>query len=397
MTAQANPLRLPKRHFYALDMSRLLAAVAVLFWHYLHFTISPDAMAAQTNYGDYEPLHGLFAVFYHHGHLAVAYFWVISGFVFAHVYLGDPVARERFWSARIARLWPLHLLTLAVVVLLQSTYTARHGQAFVFAPNDLLHFVLNLFMIQSWGFQKGMSYNGPTWSISIEILAYVLFWALLPSLRKRRGAWVLTFGLTALAVVLGLLQPGYKLWPCLAYFFVGTGMYFIMLRSWAKPWLLGAIGGCGLLLAMVFDRVAMLDFPQGGLWVLALFALVLWVDRLDRHDRLAFGKRFGDASYGTYLWHFPIQLTIVLVLDMLPGGRALSQHWQVLAIYLAAALAAGFASHRWFERPAQRAVLSAVDRFAQSRRAFARRRGTYLEPALCVPAIQPPPSTRSPA
>ena len=392
MTSQSNPLRLPKRHFYALDLSRLVAAVAVLFWHYLHFTISPDAMAAPTNFGDYEPLHQVFAVFYHHGHLAVAYFWVISGFVFAHVYLGDPAARERFWSARIARLWPLHLLTLAVVVVLQGAYTAQHGHAFVFGPNDLVHFVLNLFMVQSWGLQKGMSFNGPSWSISIEILAYAVFWALLPSLRERRRAWALTFALAALAAGLGVLQPGFKLWSCLAYFFVGAGAYFVMLRGWSKPWLPGAIGGCGLLLAMAFDRVAMLDFPQGALWVLALFALALWVDRLDRHDRLAFGKRLGDASYGTYLWHFPIQLTMVLVLDALPGGRALSQHWEVLAIYLAAAVAAGFASHRWFERPAQRAVFAAAARYGRSRQATA-----YSPAALSVEAIQPPPTTRSPA
>ena len=164
-----------------------------------------------------------------------------------------------------------------------------------------------------------------------------------------------------------------------------------MLRGWSKPWLPGAIGGCGLLLAMAFDRVAMLDFPQGALWVLALFALALWVDRLDRNDRLAFGKRLGDASYGTYLWHFPIQLTMVLMLDALPGGRALSQHWEVLAIFVASAIAAGFASHRWFERPAQRAVLAATARLAR------RRAVPQPETPLSVSAIQPPPSTRSPA
>ena len=392
MIAHDNPLRLPKRHFYALDLSRLLAAVAVLFWHYLHFTIRPDSMAASTNFGDYEPLHWVFAVLYHHGHLAVLYFWTISGFVFAHVYLGDPAARERFWSARIARLWPLHLLTLAVVVVLQGAYTAQHGQAFVFGPNDLHHFLLNLAMIQSWGFQQGMSFNGPSWSISIEILAYAVFWALLPSLRERRGAWLLTLVLVALAAVLGVFQPGYKLWSCLAYFFAGTGAYFAMLRGWSKPWLPGVIGGCGVLLAITFDRVAMLDFPQGALWVLALFALALWVDRLDRNDRLNFGKRLGDISYGTYLWHFPIQLTMVMMLDALPGGRALSQHWEVLAIFVAAAIGAGFASHRWFERPAQRAVLAAAARFAPSRRAPA-----YTPAALSVESIQPPPSTRSPA
>ena len=96
--------------------------------------------------------------------------------------------------------------------------------------------------------------------------------------------------------------------------------------------------------------------------MLALFALALAIDRLDRDDRLGFGKRLGDASYGTYLWHFPIQLVIVMALDALPGGRALSQHWAVLALYLTLSLGAGFASHRWIERPSQRAILRATTR-----------------------------------
>lgn len=395
MSDLPSALRLPKRHFNALDLSRLFAAVAVLFWHYLHFTIPPGNNRAPADFGTLEPLHGVFAALYEHGHLAVQYFWIVSGFVFAHVYLGDPAARERFWTARVARLWPLHLLTLVVVAVLQALYVARVGRSFVFAPNDVTHFLLNLGLAHYWGFQSGMSFNGPSWSLSVEILAYGVFWSLLPMLRERRlGMALLLAGGGAIAA---LFSPNLGVWPCLGYFFGGTAAYFVLLRGWHWGWLLPLTAAIGLALAFRFEADPQTIFPYGALWVVSLFALALAVDWFDRGDRLAFGRKLGDASYGTYLWHFPIQLTIVLVLDALPGGRALSQHWQVLAIYLTAALAAGFASHRWFERPAQRAVLSAADRFAQSRLAFARRRVVYIEPALCVPAIQPPPSTRSPA
>ena len=362
-------LKLPKRHFNALDLSRLVAAVAVLFWHYLHFTIRPDRMTAPPNFADYEPLHWAFAAFYAHGHLAVEYFWLISGFVFAHVYLGDPAARERFWTARVARLWPLHLATLVVAAVLQAVYTARHGNPFVFAPNDVAHFALNLGLMQAWGFEKGMSFNGPSWSLSVEIVAYAVFWALLSSLRKRRAS--LALGVAGITTLLALAQPDFKPWECLAYFFAGTAAYSAMLRGWSRAWLPGLVGAIGLVLALAFDPAATMGFPNGALWVLALFALVLWIDRIDHDDRLAFGKRLGDASYGTYLWHFPIQLALVMALDALPGGRALAQHWAVLAVYLTAALAAGFASHRWFERPAQRAVFAAAARFASPRLAAA--------------------------
>ena len=367
MTPEAPSLRVPKHHFNALDLSRLIAAVAVLFWHYLHFTIPPDGSRAPPNFGDYEPLHGIFAAFYAHGHLAVEYFWIVSGFVFAHVYLADKKARGRFWLARLARLWPLHLLTLGVVALLQAAYWAQHARHFVFGPNDVWHFVLNLGLAHYWGFEKGMSFNGPSWSLSVEILSYAAFWLVLPALRQGRA---LVAG--ALALAAALLAPQYpalKVFACLAYFFAGTTIYLVLLRGWTRPALLAALGVAGLVLAARFDVITALEFPQGGVWVIALFLIALAIDGFDRDDRLGFGKRLGDASYGTYLWHFPIQLALVMVLDAIPGGRALSQHWSVLAVYIVAALAAGFASHRWFERPAQRAVFAAAARLAPSRMA----------------------------
>ena len=382
-------LRLPKRHFNALDLSRLFAAVAVLFWHYLHFTMPPGINRAPTNFGTLEPLHGVFAALYDHGHLAVQYFWIVSGFVFAHVYLGDSAARERFWTARIARLWPLHLLTLVVVAALQALYVARVGRSFVFAPNDVTHFLLNLGLAHYWGFQSGMSFNGPSWSLSVEILAYAVFWTMLPMLRERRLG--IAAALACGGAIAAIYAPGLGLWPCLGYFFGGTAAYFVLLRAWNWVWLLPVTAAIGLALASRFDPEPQTIFPYGALWVVSLFALALTIDWFDRADRLAFGRKLGDASYGAYLWHFPIQLTIVLVLDRLPGGRELSQHWGILAIYLAAAIGAGFASHRWFERPAQRAVLAAAARLERGQ--------GVPQPAtpLSVSAIQPPPTTRSPA
>lgn len=360
MNPTTTELRVAKRHFNALDLSRLVAAVAVLFWHYLHFFVPPQAFAAAPGFREREPLHALFAAFYDHGHLAVEYFWTVSGFVFAHVYLANPAARSRFWIARFARLWPLHLMTLAVVALLQAAYGWRHGHAFVFTPNDWPHLLLNLGLAHYWGFQAGMTFNGPSWSLSVELVAYAAFWALLPALRRRPLELALT--VAAAAALVALPFPELKVPACLAYFFLGLAAYAALPRLWSRPELLPAIALAGLAAAALLDPVRALAFPHGGLWVLSLFVLVVWIDRLDVSARLAVGRRLGDASYGTYLWHFPIQLAMVLVLDRLPGGRETASHAAVLAFYLAAALAAGFASHRWLERPAQAAILAAAAR-----------------------------------
>lgn len=369
MSAAALPLRLPKRHFNALDLSRLVAAVAVLFWHYLHFTIPRDADRAPEGFQALEPFHGAFAAAYDYGHLAVEYFWIVSGFVFAHVYLADSAARGRFWLARIARLWPLHLLTLGVVAALQAVYWAANGRHFVFWPNDAYHFALNLLLAHYWGFEQGMTFNGPSWSLSVEILAYAAYWLLLPALRVGRGALAGAAGLGA--ALLALRFPETKPLACLAYFFGGVSIYCLLLRAAPRPGWLAVAGAAGLLAARRWDHAGGFAFPNGGLWVVSLFAFALAADALDRADRLAFGKRLGDASYGTYLWHFPIQLVIVMALDLLPGGRALAQHGAVLAVYLTVALAAGFASHRWIERPAQGAVFAIAARLPRPRLASA--------------------------
>lgn len=365
----AHSLRLPKRHFHVLDLSRMIAAVAVLFWHYLHFTIPVGRDRAPPNFIDHEPLSDLFRAFYAHGHLAVEYFWIVSGFVFAHVYLADARGWRRFWLARFARLWPLHLLTLMVVAGLNAVYWAQHGRHFVFEPNDLKHFVLNLGLAHYWGFEDGMTFNGPSWSLSVEIVAYAAFCLLLPALRARRE--VIASAATLAAALLAAKYPEIKIFACLAYFFAGTTIYLAWLRVRLRPAAMSVLGGASVAAAIVWEELRGFDFPNGALWVLGLFLLTLAADAADRADRLTIGKRWGDASYGTYLWHFPIQLMLVMLLDRLPGGRALAEQPAFLALYLALAIGAGFASHRWFEVPAQRAILGFTSRRASGRAAFA--------------------------
>lgn len=358
-------LRLPQRHFNALDLSRLLAAVAVLFWHYQHFYV-PAGWPAQVAFHvnrTHEPLYAVFAFLYDHGADAVQYFWAVSGFVFAHVYLADRDAHGRFWLARIARLWPLHLLTLGVVAILQALVVARWGGPFIYEWNDARHFVLSLFLAHYWGWQANQSFNGPSWSLSTEILAYAAFWLLLPALR-RMGLGLAV--LVALAMAL-LLRHGARdadVLTCLMYFFVGVGLYAAMLR--------GVVGQRALLpLAAALGVLALLlnQWGVAGIFIrisaiFALLVLAVGIDHADRGGRLAFGKALGDASYGIYLWHFPIQLALVL---MLPGVRAMAHTASFLAFFIGAACLAGLASHRFIERPAQRWVMRMGRRLQEAR------------------------------
>ena len=289
------------------------------------------------------------------------YFWAVSGFVFAHVYLADAGARGRFWLARVARLWPLHLLTLVLVAVLQATYSGINGTDFIYHQQTVKHFLLSLVLAHYWGWQVDQSFNGPSWSLSTEILAYAAFWLLLPGLRRAP----LLLALVAAVLALGLFFGGFANGPvftCIGYFFGGAAVYGAALRGSMRP----------VMLAMLSAALACAAVWLGWVWqakdaatlagTFAGLLAMLAIDTADRSDRLGAARHLGDASYGIYLWHFPLQLALVLLIDATLGSRAIAQQPAFLAFFIIASILLGFASHRWFERPAQRLVLKLAGR-----------------------------------
>ncbi len=73
---------------------------------------------------------------------------------------------------RFSRLYPLHLATLLLVALGQVLVSHFFGSWFIYGNNDITHFIGQLFFASAW-FEN--SFNGPTWSVSVEIFLYILF------------------------------------------------------------------------------------------------------------------------------------------------------------------------------------------------------------------------------
>jgi peptidoglycan/LPS O-acetylase OafA/YrhL len=145
-----------------LDGLRGLAALGV-FLHHMAFFCGDGAVDLPMVLG--WPVNWIIA----RGWVLVDLFFVLSGYVFAHAYgapgqLRAPGAMAKFWVARIARLWPLHLATLALFALI------GWGRG-----NDLWHFTLNVLMLQGFDLKAPFSFNLVSWSLSAEMLAYALF------------------------------------------------------------------------------------------------------------------------------------------------------------------------------------------------------------------------------
>jgi peptidoglycan/LPS O-acetylase OafA/YrhL len=109
------------------------------------------------------------------GYLMVDLFFIMSGFIISHVYQqgfqsGLTAKRfKRFIVARFARVYPLHLFTLLILILL-APLTGGWDPV-----DDPAAIPTNLLLIHSFGIHKVFTWNVPSWSISAEWWAYMVF------------------------------------------------------------------------------------------------------------------------------------------------------------------------------------------------------------------------------
>lgn len=139
------------------------------------------------------------AHFFKEGFVGVSFFFVLSGFIIAYNYQEklqtNKVGKRTFWVARIARVYPLHWLTLLIAASL-GNYVVASGTA-----DWLKHFVASLTLVNAYIPQPDyfFSFNSPSWSLCCEQLFYISFPFLVPLLRSDKH---LLTALIAAAVVL---------------------------------------------------------------------------------------------------------------------------------------------------------------------------------------------------
>lgn len=136
------------------------------------------------------------------GPAAVGCFFVLSGFILAHVYRrqGAPLASGPFLRARFARIWPLHAACLLIVFAIQPALLPTTGI-------EGLRALAHLALLQGWSWDASwiLVWNGPSWSLSVEAFFYALF-PLLASCRGRTLAGVYLACLVGNASVYALAE-----------------------------------------------------------------------------------------------------------------------------------------------------------------------------------------------
>jgi peptidoglycan/LPS O-acetylase OafA/YrhL len=184
----ASPAAAPR--FIALDSLRGLAAVSIMYYHM----------------GDFGWIAGLAP--FRFGWMLVDFFFVLSGFVIAASYgarLAQGYPRGHFLLVRLGRVYPLHILTVALFVALEFL---------VFRP--LLHeahepfeLVRGVFLLDAFARGAGNFYAPVSWAVAVELVLYIL-----AAILFGRGRWALAVtvalaGLSAWALLSGFNVIGF--------------------------------------------------------------------------------------------------------------------------------------------------------------------------------------------
>lgn len=160
------PLSDPDRHLRALTGLRAIAAGWVVIFHasvLFEIWVPPTAK-----------LHPVTSM----GFLGVDLFFALSGFVLCHRYLeelGPRLAAGKardFYFLRIARVYPVHLAVFMVIGLYAAALSWQAGTWDKAFPLSAIP--QHLTLVHAWANQQ-LSWNGPSWSVSLEWLAYLVF------------------------------------------------------------------------------------------------------------------------------------------------------------------------------------------------------------------------------
>lgn len=320
------------------DALRLIAALMVIWSHQFALMGRPTPLIFSN-----EP-----------GALGVVLFFAISGYLVTQSWIADPHVL-RFAMRRVLRIWPgLTVLILLSVFVLGPWLTDLPLPQYFSHPQTRQHLqnlALNTQVSLPGIFGSNphpRSLNGPLWTIPLEVGCYVGL-ALMGWLGLMRWRWYPPLVFLALAAI---LQWRYSASPFPQWSFaLQYAMIFALgsaLAHWdslwrSQPWLTAVLVlfACGLLYQFGPSPLN----GQSPLFALAALGIVWGVCRT---PGLTHAGRFGDFSFGLYIYGFPIQQIVIWSFaNQLSFGFA-------FALSVIGALALAVLSWHWVEKPALR-------------------------------------------
>lgn len=348
--------------FTRLESLRGLAAIMVVLYHSPFFI-------------DQTPLRLI-----NFSYLFVDLFFVLSGFVMAYAY-GDKIRAglgfSHYLALRLGRLYPLHFFTLMLwvpyILAKQYLFESGFGGTSQLDDNNLYTFTTNLLLIHGLGVNDALSWNQPSWSISTEFFAYIVFFLTTVSIDRAQRLWLpLAISAVLYAIIFLVIQPeGLKITfdhgfiRCVAAFYLGIFVYRLRahgtLDGLSFRWL--SIVEVGTMAAIVTTvSLSGSDYMMIMLSILS-FALAVFVFAtkgggvVSRVLDIDLIRKIGVWSFSIYMTHRLIQFgasnVFEFVLDIDPK---LPMGWPSVPLNLAMlAVIIVFSrfTYEWVEKPSR--------------------------------------------
>ena len=315
------------------DFVRFCAASAVLFSH--HFDLAgfpePRVPGFREDFGE----------------VAVEVFFCLSGFLICRSLQKSPGWR-RFAAARFLRIFPNLAFVLVVSSVATLVWYRNYSSLWAhiaYVTDNLLMFVRGVTFVIPGVFTDALrpDVNNPLWTLPYELWCYVAL-ALMFVFGVRRSA----VAIMAAALLLSTAWSAssfigdVRLGPFEAFEFFRLGSYFMSGAALAViwPWIgrhAIAIGAAGLIAVVAVRNLVAVDT------VLNSLALAACVIGLGSSRAMAWFSRGGDASYGMYVFAWPVQQFVLLLA---------ASFWLSLLLAFLVTTALGYATWHAFERRA---------------------------------------------
>lgn len=364
----------PKSEYLSsLTALRGIAALLVVVYHFSKIVLDDELLPLSQS------------SFVQKSYLMVDFFFILSGFIMAYVYgawfeknykSGD---FRKFFVARFARLYPLHLFTLGWCILLKILLHTS-GIMPGLSPKmqgmfNLEAIPVHLLLLNAFVPSAFLTFNIPSWSVSAEWYTYLLF-PLLAWIAARQ-AWILKLLFVALLYVAywGIIQyAGHNhdlnvtnyggVSRCVIGFCIGmvTFAAFERLRQWPGLRHSGWLTLTGLLV------VSGLHWGISDLFLVAAFPVLIFLAARDTGamSRLLDRRWFqiiGARSYSIYMIHVPLMSTFLVIWLMCRSEKSVGvdnasalaltpmMAWSACAVYAALVLGLSALTYKYIEAP----------------------------------------------
>jgi peptidoglycan/LPS O-acetylase OafA/YrhL len=228
--------------------------------------------------------------------------------------------------------------------------------------------VLNLAFVNGWSFEHSFGFNGPIWSVSIEIAIYAVFFLM--------ARYVLSLGLLLPVFIAGAcclsiqnesVGWGFPLFGlCGFFFYVGVGVYYWLLKFRRDVWMILIPSSISALIfgyLIVSGEAAQMRFYNVEFFLFVpLVLLIGWLDLSEPFRRLIRPvKWIGDATYSMYLWHMPMQVLILIIFTYFALDQASCFDRPIALIaWVIGMVVLAHHSFVWIERPLQNFVRAKI-------------------------------------